>query len=103
MSQNLDLEQHIEQKRKLLSFTSLPPLLDFALNHVIKLSNMEQGILIVFEQPGNPTVVATLDMDKDELDAPAYESIRTIANRVVLSKKSFYCPHLDKTESNKDR
>ncbi len=84
--------QSIELNRKLMTFTSLHPLLDFVMDQVLLLTKFSQGVLVNFEKPAIPIMYISRGLNKNALDSPDYEGFREIVNRVVSTKKFIYRP-----------
>ncbi|RQV96039.1 GAF domain-containing protein [bacterium] len=77
--------QILELAKKVLAETEVHNVLDHAVDQLIQLSGAERGMVILFDQKGEPLFETARNLEKEDIENPGFEVSRTIIDGVKVS------------------
>lgn len=78
--------QILELAKKVLAETEVHNVLDHAMDQLIQLSGAERGMVILFDQKGEPLFETARNLEKEDIENPGFEVSRTIIDGVKVSR-----------------
>ena len=77
--------QILELAKTVLAETEVYSVLDHAMDQLIQLSGAERGMVILFDQKGEPQFETARNLEKKDIENPGFEVSRTIIDGVKVS------------------
>jgi Nif-specific regulatory protein len=77
--------QILELAKKVLAETEVHNVLNHAMDQLIQLSGAERGMVILFDQNGEPLFETARNLEKEDIENPGFEVSRTIIDGVKVS------------------
>ena len=91
--------QILELAKKVLAETEVHNILHHAIDQLIQLSSAERGMVILFDQKGEPLFETARNLEKEDIENPGFEVSRTIIDGVKVSGNPICLPNALDSES----
>ncbi|NOY59319.1 MAG: GAF domain-containing protein [Calditrichaeota bacterium] len=85
--------QILELAKRVLAETEVHSVLDHAMDQLIRLSSAERGMVILFDQKGEPLFETARNLEKEDIENPGFEVSRTIIDKVKAIGKPMCFPN----------
>jgi len=77
--------QILELAKRVLAETEVHSVLDHAMDQLLQISGAERGMVILFDQKGEPLFETARNLEKEDIENPGFEVSRTIIDGVKVS------------------
>lgn len=87
------LQQLLKVGKEILAELDLDRVLTAAMDHLIEISGAERGIIVLFDEQGEPLFQTARRLEKKDLEHPEFQISRTIIDKVKSARQPIYLPN----------